>query len=87
MAETRSAEMQSQMPCFLREATTALWSRMSRPRSFSMHSTVRLPLRCVTRTRVLEVLAAAPTPPEMCHALRIISSNSWSVSKLAERPE
>ena len=40
---------------------------------------IYLPTRClpslpVTSTRLLVVLAAAPSPPSMCQALRIMSS-------------
>ena len=54
-------------------ACTALSSALS-PRSFLISSTVWRPSACVTSTRLFAVLAHQPSPPEMCHALRIMSS-------------
>mmetsp|Transcript_22786 Transcript_22786/g.47463 ORF Transcript_22786/g.47463 Transcript_22786/m.47463 type:complete len:258 (-) Transcript_22786:957-1730(-) len=66
-------------PCFLRRLMISAFFSLSsvmrsRPRSSSISTTLCLPEVSVMRTRLLAELAHQPSPPEMCQALRIMSS-------------
>ena len=80
-AETAEAST----PCCLSREIMPAESSALTPKSFFTSSTDCVPSGRVTNRRRLEVLAAAPSPPDMCQALRIINSKYSSLSMEALR--